>query len=334
MYQIARTWAAAKQWPEAVEWLRKVVALKAGFDPSRDPVLAALRGTREFAAILESVQASTRPVSHSSVAFKVPEGDLVPESMAFDPASQRFYFGSMRKGEIVECTSAGNCRQLVSGLGTVVGLKVNGASLWLLNNEDQASSLMRYDPRSGRLLHKFPVSGPGHNFNDLVFGPAGDVYVTDTRGAAVWRLARNADSMARLPQRFESANGITISPDGRLLYVSAFPDGITVFDLKTGQAAPIGRPAELCLASIDGLYLHEGSFIAIQNGFMNPRVIRMVLSRNLRGIVKCEVLERRNPLFDGVTTGVIANGAFYYMANIQDEKKSGFVPVTVLKIRL
>jgi hypothetical protein len=67
---------------------------------------------------------------------------------------------------------------------------------------------------------------------------------------------------------------------------------------------------------------------------MNPRVIRLVLSRDLRGIEKYEILERRNPLFDGITTGVIANGSFFYMANIQDEKKNGFVPISVLKIHL
>ena len=333
-YQMARTWAAAKQWTETIDWLRKVVVFNAGLDPSRDTIFAALRGTREFQAILAAARASTPAVSQSSVAFKLKQGDLVPESMAFDPARERFYFGSMRKGQVIECTTTGNCRQFVSGLGTVLGMKVNGSSLWLLNNENNASYLMRYQLASSRLVNKFSVSGPGHNFNDLVFSPGGDVYITDTRATAVWRLAPKGVSLTRLPQRFDFANGIAISPQGRLLYVSTFPDGITVLDLKTGRTTPISRPADLCLASIDGLYFHERSLIAIQNGSMNPRVIRLVLSRDLRAIEKYDILERRNPLFDGVTTGVIANGNFFYMANIQDEKKSGFVPISVLKIRL
>ncbi|MDZ4799933.1 MAG: hypothetical protein SGI92_17385 [Bryobacteraceae bacterium] len=45
------------------------------------------------------------------------------------------------------------------------------------------------------------------------------------------------------------------------------------------------------------------------------------------------MLERRNPLFDGVTTGVIADCDFFYMANIQDDKTSGFEPITVLRLR-
>ncbi len=59
-----------------------------------------------------------------------------------------------------------------------------------------------------------------------------------------------------------------------------------------------------------------------------------MLSRDLRAIDRFEVLERRNPLFDGVTTGVLAGGDFFYMANIQDDKKAGFDPITILKSHL
>jgi len=38
--------------------------------------------------------------------------------------------------------------------------------------------------------------------------------------------------------------------------------------------------------------------------------------------------------FDGIRTGVIVGAEFYYMANVQDEKKSGFVPITILKLHL
>ena len=60
----------------------------------------------------------------------------------------------------------------------------------------------------------------------------------------------------------------------------------------------------------------------------------MPLTRDLRGVARFEVLERRNPLFDGVTTGVLVGDEFFYMANIQDEKRTGFDPITILKLRL
>jgi hypothetical protein len=151
---------------------------------------------------------------------------------------------------------------------------------------------------------------------------------------AVWHLANGSTGLTRFPGRFESANGITLSPYQSLLYVSAFPDGITIVDLKTHAATPIARPAGLCLAAIDGLYFHAGALIAIQNGFMTPRIARFSIARNLRTIEGFEVLERRNPLFEGVTTGVLAGDEFFYMANIQDGKETGFNPIRVLQLHL
>jgi hypothetical protein len=63
-------------------------------------------------------------------------------------------------------------------------------------------------------------------------------------------------------------------------------------------------------------------------------VARFTLSRDLHTIERFEILERRNPLFDGIRTGVIVGSEFYYMANVQDDKKSGFVPIAVLKLHL
>jgi len=64
-YQMARTWASAKQWPETLTWLRSLAAAKAGLDPSRDPVFQDIHSTREFAEIMDDVRAATPPVSRS-----------------------------------------------------------------------------------------------------------------------------------------------------------------------------------------------------------------------------------------------------------------------------
>jgi hypothetical protein len=332
-YQMARTWAAGKQWPEAMRWLQKVADQNAGLDPSRGSIFAELRGTREFEGILAAVQRATPAVSHSNVFFKVLEGDLVPESLAYDPKSKHFYFGSMKKGKVVRCSTSGNCTDFASGFGTVLGLKVRGNGLWLLSNSDKESALIHCDLQTARVVHKYSVTGPGHDFNDLAITAAGDVYLTDTSAGAVWHLGKGTD-LTRLPGRFAFANGIALSPDGSLLYVSTFPEGITVLDLKTLVATPIARPDDLCLAMIDGLYFHRGTLIGIQNGFMTPRVVRFVLTREFRAIERFEILERRNPWFDGVTTGVLAGSDFVYVANIQDDKKSGFAPITILKLHL
>ena len=333
-YEIARTWAAGKQWPQAVEWLRKTVALNAGLDPSRDSIFAALRGSSEFDAVVAAVRDATPPISHSQKSFQIAEGDLIPESMAYDEAKKQFYIGSTTKGKIVRCSPAGACADFANGLGEVLGLKIASGGLWLLSNSRNESVLIRYDLSSGA-LRKYPAPGSGHEFNDLVVAPrTGDIYLTDTPAASVWHLAPGAADLEKLQPRFPFANGVALSPDARLLYVSTYPDGIHLLDLNTGDVAPIARPHDLCLAAIDGLYFYRGALIAIQNAFMTPRVARFVLSRDLRTIERFEILERRNALFDGIRTGVIVGSEFYYLANVQDEKRSGFVPITVLKLHL
>lgn len=342
-YQLARTWAAGKQWPEAIEWLGKVAGMKAGFDPSRDALFAELRSTREFGEIMAAVLEATPPVSHSVPVFQVREGDLVPESVAYDPKGKQFYFGSMRKGKVVRCSGRGECSGFVGGLGVVLGLKVHGGGLWVLSNADgdsnKDSALIHYELGSGREVGRYSVTGATHSFNDLAIATNGDVYVTDTAAGAVWRLLGSngpsgSPALTRLPGKFEFANGIALSADGKLLYVATFPDGITVVDLKTQMTRAITRPEGSSLAFIDGLYFHHGDLIAIQNAYMSPRVVRLKLTRDLRRVEGFEVVERRNPLFDGVTTGVVAGGDFFYMANIQDEKKGGFEPITILRLRL
>lgn len=333
-FQIARIWASAGQWQDALMWLGKTVDRGQGFDPSRDSLFAPLRGTPEFEAMLKHVREATPRITRSTPAFRVAESGLVPESMAYDPAAKQFYFGSMRKGEILRCTGRGECETFAQGLGVILGLKVGGGSLWVLDNSDTRSALLRYDLASGKPAGEFAAQGKEHAFNDLTIAGNGDIYLTDTRAGAIWRLAQGASALTRVPGAFTAANGITASPDSKLLYVSTFSDGITLIDLASGAAVPIPRPAGITLALVDGLYFHDGSLIAIQNGFMTPRVVRFPLSRDLRVVERLEILERRNPLFDGVTTGVLVGRDFFYMANIQDEKSSGFRPITILKLHL
>ena len=113
-----------------------------------------------------------------------------------------------------------------------------------------------------------------------------------------------------------------------MLYVSTYPDGIAIVDLKTGVATPLRRPDNLCLAAIDGLYFRRGALIAIQNGFMTPRVVRLVLtpgssparwngSKSWSGATR---------FLRALTTGAIVGDAFFYMANIQDDKKNRVQP--------
>jgi len=331
-YAIARTYAAGGQWPEAIEWLNKSLLLEAGIDPAPDKVFQKLRGTSEFNEVRDKAHAATPPVIRSKIAFSVDEDDLSAEGIAYDTHQQRFYIGSTTKHKIVECSAAGECRAFAEGLGEVLGIKIApDGTVWAANNTEEESGLFHFAVPSGKLLRKYTV-GKGHVFNDLAIAAQGDIFVTDTRAGTVYWVSHTANRLEplRADLREVNANGIALSDDGRKLYVSAFPDGLTVIDVATRASRPIAHPENLCLGAIDGLSFYKGSLIAIQNGVVADRIARFDLSPDGNSIAGSQILERRHPQWDGITTGAIAAGWYYYMANV-DAKAH---PTTVLKLPL
>ena len=349
-YALARTWASGGQYREALSSLENAVDLNVGLDPSNDEIFGKLRGTNEFKLLLRRVREDTPPVTNSKVAFTVDVPDLLPEGIAWDQRRKRFFLGSTWRHGIIECTSAGDCRPLVKegqdGLYDVLGIKADphDGSVWAASNTAAESGLFHYSAPSGELIRKYTVSSAseGHLFNDLAITSQGDVFITDTRAGTVYWVSRKTDHLEVFDPKLKvaSANGIALSNDDKALYVAGFPDGITVVDTATKSSRAIAHPQDLCLGTIDGLVYFNGSLIAIQNGAMAHRVVRYRLTKDLNNIESFEVLERRNPLFEGITTGAIADGAFYFIANPQLDKAAGgrikpgaqLNPVKVLRI--
>jgi hypothetical protein len=333
-YALARTWASGGQYREALSSLEKALDLNVGLDPSNDQIFGKLRGTNEFKLLLRRVREDTPPVTNSTVAFTVDTPDLLPEGIAWDQRRKRFFLGSTWRHGIVECVPTGDCRGLVKegqdGLYEVLGLKADprDGSVWAVSNAAGESGLFHYGAPSGDLIRKYTVTrsgGEAHSFNDLAISSEGDVFITDTRAGTVYWVSRTSGRLEVFDPKLkvEAANGIALSSDDKTLYVAGFPDGITVVDLASKSSHAIGHPPDLCLATIDGLSYFNGSLIAIQNGVMTQRVARYRLTKDLKDIESFEVLERRNPLFDGITTGAMGDGAFYFIANPQLDKVAG-----------
>jgi hypothetical protein len=351
-YALARTWASGGQYREALSSLKETIELDAGIDPSNDEVFGRLRGTNEFKLLLRKVREDTPPVTNSREAFTIDTGDLLPEGIAWDQRRKRFYLGSTWRHSIIECTIMGDCRPFVKegqdGLYEVLGIKVDptDGTVWVVSNATGESGLFHFKAPGGDLIRKFTLSRDTemHLFNDLAISSKGDVFLTDSRANTVYWVSHETNRLEVFDPklRVDAANGIALSSDDKTLYVAGFPDGVTVVDVASKSSHAIAHPSDLCLGTIDGLAYFNGSLIAIQNGIMTPRVIRYRLTPDGRGIEKFDVLERRNPLFDGITTGAIADGAFYFMANTQLDKVQGgrikpgarFNPLKILRIDL
>jgi sugar lactone lactonase YvrE len=79
-----------------------------------------------------------------------------------------------------------------------------------------------------------------HVFNDLALSTTGVVYVSDTSEGSIYQLNTQSNTLRRVaPEHtFTAANGIAISPDERMIYVSAWGDGIDMIDLRSGSVKP------------------------------------------------------------------------------------------------
>jgi hypothetical protein len=349
-YALAKTWAAGGQYRKALASLEEAIDLNAGLDPSNDDAFRKLRGTVEYNLLMRKVRDNTPAVANGKPAFTFDDGELLPEGIAWDSRRKRFFLGSTWKHYIVECTATGDCRPLVKdgqdGLYEVLGIKVDprDRTVWAVSNSAGESGLFHFDAPSGSLIRKYTLSRvtEPHLFNDLAISSQGDVFVTDTRAGTVYWVSAATGRLEIFDPKLkvEAANGIALSSDDKTLYVAGFPDGITVVNVASKTFHAIGHPPDLCLGNIDGLSYFNGSLIAIQNGVMTPRVARYRLAADGNSIESFEVLERRNPLFEGITTGTMADGAFYFMANTQLDKVVGgrikpgvqLNPVKILRI--
>jgi len=341
--QIANTYAAGGQYVEAIQRLRELVDANLGIDPSGDPDFASVRNTVEFQAIMEQVRRQTPRVSNSHRIATIDKRDIFPENLAFDPKRRAFYLGSTARNAIVKCSVRGVCRPFVGQSGEtkayILGLKIDQPSnaIWATTNTSNGASLCRYNLETGNLEQSARLEGK-HLFNDLAISRKGVVYVSDTSEGAVYQLNIHNNTLRKVASEhtFAAANGIAISPDQTLLYVSVWGDGIDVIDISSGSVRPVPHPDNICLSFIDGLYATKGSLVAIQNGPMVPRIVQFGLSKSGKEIVDMKVVERRNPLFDGLTTGALVGNDLYYVANPQIDKKNGgrLDPLQILAIRV
>jgi SMP-30/Gluconolactonase/LRE-like region len=330
MYRLAQALARAGQAEEAVRWLS--AALDQGLDLDlTDPAFESL-GSRSDFAELRVKTIGLVPVSSSRIAFRIAQKDLVPEGIAWDEKTGDFFVGSLYRRKIVRVSADGSASDFAAsgalGLEDVLGMKVDAARrlLWACTAASPragaasgSSALFKYDLATGKLVKAYWVQNDDgrHLLNDLALTAAGEVFVTDSDAATVWRLAPGSDSLEVFlgPGALLYPNGIALSPDEKRLYVADYKHGLAVLDVATKAVRPLPFSAGVSTAGIDGLYAVGGDLVAVQNGAGRERVVRYRLDLTGERILKLEVLESRNPFFRIPTTGVVTSEGFVFLAN-------------------
>ena len=358
LFNLALDEASIGQREKAIDHLRQMANAHTGMDP-REP---AGRPFKDFAAdprfvlLVAQIEKENPPVIRSQPAFVIPERDLAPEGIAYDPVDKSFYISSVTKSKIVRVRADGETEDFKQpgqdGLGLTLGLKVDARRrlLWVvsipahLETGQSTSGVFQYDLRTGalRFKHQLPPGSAGF-LNDVALRSSGEAFATNTGTGEVFRMSSDHDGIELLlpANSVPQANGITLSSDERVLFVAGWI-GIARVDLATKQFQLLRKEDNISDAGLDGMYFYKQSLIGIQNPDLHPgRVMRYFLNATLDTITRAEVLESYNPRFDIPTTGTLVRDSLYFMANTQIEKReqNGSSPdrwqeIQVVKLKL
>lgn len=182
--------------------------------------------------------------NQSEIAFQIPEADLIPEGITYDPMEKAFYVSSTYKRKIVKINSQGIVTDFTTEkqdeLLGVLGLKVDPERriLWavcatgadympikdLTDEIDGSSGIFKYDLQTGTLIKKYTRGNLAKRsfLNDLTIDQQGKVFITDTMNGEILSIDPDKDSLYsyfEVPKGYHP-NGIDISPDGQFLFVA------------------------------------------------------------------------------------------------------------------
>lgn len=343
---LARSLSALGENDAALAEFRTLVVGGFGMSVVEDPAFARLAAQPGFAAVRAEALTQVAPIAPARETFVLLDRRFIPESVAFDERAGRFLVGSTYLRKIIAREPDGRFTDFVGsgdrGLMQVLGLKADPVRNRLLvctaaedrrmidfkAEERGRSGVFIYELDTGRFIRSVALDRPGdHLCNDLVVMEDAVAYVTDSVEGRVYRLDADARSLTPITPAgaFLYPNGITQSAG--LLYVADLR-GVFTVDPATGATAPIPTPHGVSTASIDGLYVHDGHLIGIQNGVQPTRIMAYRLSADGRRIVSSAALERGDPRMTDPTTGVVVGHTLYFIANspLHAVDSSGAIP--------
>lgn len=329
---------------EALALLKDCIGLQEGFDPSGDPEFRGLKGERDFDSLVERAHKDFPAVAQAHQSFVTEEKDLIPEGLAYDEKQNVFYMGSLYRRKIVKITMESRVSDFAPTeryrVLPVLGIRLDPSdgTVWAATTnfaKDGGGTVLIHIDAQGNLLGRYAPKGPEkHGFNDLVVRKNGEVYTTSTSTHLVFRWNPKSQSFDTLPvnRALMHPNGIALADDDRSLFV-ADDLGVVSLDLLDGTSHDVIPGPRSTLAGIDGLYWHNGSLVAVQNGIGSPRVAAFRLSKDGSRVLQTSVLENRSAFTALPTTGAIRGNDFYFITNSQIDNLNGDRIMDVTKLQ-
>jgi hypothetical protein len=334
VFALARADAALGRTEDALAWLQTFAASGLTRDVANDSALAPLHQATEWAAIAERIAANARPVSSAQPAFTLPDSAFMPEGIAFDPRTRRFFLSSLRSGRILARAADGGFADFVpagrDGQWAVLGIAVDTITrtLWATTHaapyftgyaaaDSGKSAVLAYDLDTGILRRRYtPPSDGRHQLGDIAVAPDGDVFVSDADEGVVYRIERGAEEMEAFAQdELVSPQGLAFSSDGRRVFVADYVRGIASVERESGELQWVPAADSVAVSGIDGLLRVGHRLIAVQNGVAPKRVVELRMDDAEQRITGWRALESATPLLTEPTHAVLVGGEVFFVAD-------------------
>lgn len=119
---LALTYAKLGDKSKTYDLLLKMKAQGYGVDLKDDPRFEKVTGTEAWDYVVQNLQLNLQPFGEGKVAFELPKGDTLFESIAWDPKRQKFLVGSVRDGQVRIADKNGKLSEFIT--------PADGSGLW------------------------------------------------------------------------------------------------------------------------------------------------------------------------------------------------------------
>ena len=355
-FYLARFEAQAGDAKASTAALEKVLELGEGILPVREFGFENVWRDAGFQAVRAKLEARLPRMDTAPVAFRLEDTHLLPEGIAYDPASKTFFVGSTAQKKIVRVgpgRAVADFSKPADRLDYVLGLAIDSprrrlyavstSALTEEGEKNPRNTVVAYNIDNGELVRSVQIVA-ARQLNDVAVAPGGKIYATDSAAGAVYEIEVEGPVREIIPPDYlRGVNGIAIGTDPNMVY-AAISTGIVVIDPRDSKYVRLPLPPRESVASIDGLYWWQGHLIGVQNVTSPGRVILMTLAKDGRSITKVEtLLSHHHAALDEPTTGVVTDYGFYLLAGTQVsrlnrkgkiEQEDSLDPPTVLRIAL
>ncbi len=336
--QLAMIYASQNDKTRAYDVLVRMQGQGYGYDISKEPRFEPIRDTKVWDYVVANMQANAKQFGEGKLAFELPKGDFLFESIGYDPARKQFLVGSAREGKVLLVDKKGKLTDFIApsaenGMWGVFDLAVDAAhdKVYVASSDvayfkgfESAqfgqAGVFKFQLCSGKFLHKYLLAEAGktHTLSSITVGKDGRVYAADAARRQIFRIDDEQLSMLVENPKLTSIRGLAVSDDGRTLYIADYSLGIFGIDLPKMAPFVLARnPEKLVLGGIDGLYSTTAALSSSRAAWSPQRVMRLKLSDDGRSVVAAMPLDVAQPAFTMPTLGAIAGDDLYFIANSQ-----------------